>query len=174
MSALDDVDEILEAHSALLGGERGAPPIENGARIGASLLRAAVVLVSAGLQSSVEQSFKAALPLTFDHFNEDELRKYWGLCDRWGNPNPANIRQLFFRIGFSDVLDGLSWQKCVNSKVVDLLDEINQIRNRVAHGQPLTVGGRVVKLTKPRVWRYRNFAVVFIQRFEPFVRDQFE
>jgi hypothetical protein len=109
VAALDDVDEILRAHVLVTGGAPGAPPIANGARVGASLLRAATALISAALQTEVEETFKAALPLNFDHFTAEERERYWQDCKKsWGNPNPHNIRTLFFRLGFSDVLDGLS------------------------------------------------------------------
>lgn len=97
MAALDDVDEILRAHQLVTGGARGAPPIANGARVGASLLRAAVTMISAALQTEVEETFKAALPLSFEHFTTDEQDRYWQDCKKsWGNPNPQNVRTLFF------------------------------------------------------------------------------
>ncbi len=173
MAALADVDEVLRAHTALIGRGPGAPPITNGARVGASLLRAATTLISAALQSEVEDTFKAALARSFDHFEPVERDRYWSDCKGWGNPNPENVRRLFFRIGFPDVLDGFSWQKCPNATVIAVLDEINQVRNRIAHGQPLTVGGRPFKLTKPKVARWRGYAAAFSTRFRPFVLGQY-
>ncbi len=175
MAALDDVDELLRAHRLVTGGNPGAPPITNGARVGASLLRAATTMISAALQTEVEDVFKEALPLTFDHFNAAERERYWKDCKKnWGNPNPENIRSLFFRLGFSDALDDLRWQKCSNAKVTSTLDAINQVRNRIAHGQPLTVDGQSFRLTRPIVSGWRAFAGVFMVRFRPFILDQFE
>ena len=175
MAALDDVDELLRAHRLVTGGGPGAPPIENGARVGASLLRAATTMISAALQTEVEDVFKAAVPLTFGHFNAAERDRYWDDCKKsWGNPNPQNIRTLFFRLGFSDALDGLRWQKCPNANVVTTLDAINQVRNRIAHGRPLTVNGNPFRLTRPMVERWRSFARVFCVRFRPFILEQFE
>ncbi len=175
MAALDDVDEILRAHRRLTGGAPGAPPVTNGARLGASLLRAAIPLISAALQTEVEETFKAALPLTFDHFSPAELDRYWEESKKnWGNPNPHNVRNLFFRIGFSDVLDGLSWRKRNNARVIAVLDAINQVRNRVAHGQPLTVNGQPFRLTRPVVKGWTDYARAFIVRFRPFVLSQFD
>lgn len=175
MAALDDVDELLRAHGLVTGGAPGAPRIANGARLGSSLLRASTALISAAIQTEVEATFQAALPLAFDHFSDDERERYWTDAKRsWGNPNPHNIRNLFFRIGYSDVLDGLSWKKCNNATVVSTLDAINQIRNRVAHGQPLTLDGNPFRLTKPVVNRWKNFAGVFLNRFQPFVLSYFE
>jgi len=173
MAGLDEVDELLRAHSALVGPGPGAPPIANGARVGASLLRAAVVLISTALQSEVEDTFRAALALSFGHLNQTERDRYWTDCRGWGNPNPENVRRLFFRIGFPDVLDGISWQKCQNKTVVSLMDEINQVRNRIAHGQPLTVNGQPLRLTKPKVARWRAYAAAFSTRFKPFVVQQY-
>lgn len=175
MAALDDVEELLRAHRLVTGGQVGAPPIANGARLGSSLLRASTALISAAIQTEVEATFQAALPLAFDHFTVPEQERYWTEAKKgWGNPNPHNIRNLFFRIGFSDVLDGLSWQKCPNASVITTLDAINQIRNRVAHGQPLTLNGQPFRLTRPIVNRWYNFAGIFLNRFRPFVVDQFD
>ncbi len=175
MSAIQDIDEVLRAHASLLPGGRGAPIIANGQRVGNSLLRAATTLISAALQTEVEETFKATIPLTFEHFDLLELERYWDDSKRaWGNPNSNNVRKLFFRLGFSDVLDGLSWQKCTNTEVVRLLDEINQVRNRVAHGHSITVNGNAFRLTKPTVHRWRNFTDIFLNRFRPFVLGQFD
>jgi hypothetical protein len=175
MSTLNDIDEVLRAHGRILPGGAGAPIIANGQRVGNSLLRAATTLVSAALQSEVEKTFRQAVPLTFDHFTPDQVERFTReALDRWGNPNPDNIRRLFFKIGFPDVLDGLSWQKCNNTKVIEVLDAVNQVRNRVAHGQPLTVNGQTFRLTKPTVRRWRNFVSVFEVRFGPHVIDQYD
>jgi hypothetical protein len=174
MAVLNDVDELLRAHTLVTGGGPGAPPIANGARVGSSLLRASTTLISAALQSEVEDTFKAALPLTFDHFNQDELDRYWLDCKGWGNPNPHNIKTLFFRLGFSNALDGLRWQKFNNASVITTLDRINQVRNRIAHGQPLTVDGQPFRLTRPVVGSWRAFAGQFITRFRPLIASQFD
>jgi hypothetical protein len=175
MAPLDDVDELFRAHRLVTGGQVGAPRISNGARVGSSLLRASTALISAALQTGVEETFKAAVLLEFDHYTDDERERYWKEAKRsWGNPNPHNVNNLFFRIGFSNVLDGLSWQKCNNASVVSTLDEINQVRNRVAHGQPLTVDGQPFRLTRPVVNRWKNFAGLFITKFQPYVLDQYD
>lgn len=132
-------------------------------------------MISAALQTEVEETFKVALPLTFDHFTAEEQERYWQDCKKsWGNPNPQNVRTLFFRIGFADALDGLSWQKCTNANVIATLDAINQVRNRIAHGQPLTVNGNPFRLTRPTVARWHAYAGVFLQRFRPFILDQYD
>lgn len=174
MSNIQYIDEVLRAHSKLLPGGPGAPIIENGNRVGNSLLRASTTLISATLQTTVETAFAAAIPLTFDHFSPGECERYVEDAKKgWGNPNPANVRRLFFRIGFPDVFDGFSWQKCPQAEVVRVLDEINQVRNRIAHGQPITVNGVAFRLTKPTVVRWRNYTEVFIDRFQPFILGQF-
>jgi hypothetical protein len=157
------------------GGSVGAPPISNGSRVGSSLLRASTNLISAALQTAVEDTFKATIRMEFDHFSDDQYERYWQDAKQsWGNPNPHNIRSLFFRIGFPDVLDGLSWQKCSNATVVSKLDTINQVRNRIAHGQPLTVDGQHFRLTRPVVNGWNSFAGQFIRRFSPFVLANYD
>lgn len=173
MPVFDDVDELLRAHRLVTGGGVGAPPIVNGNRVGASLLRASTALISAALQTEVEESFKVAVPRAFAHFNPAQQADYWESCKKWGNPNPANIKSLFFRIGLADPLGGLSWQKCNNATVISTLDAINQVRNRIAHGQPLTVDGQPFRLTRPVVARWRAYAEVFSARFRPHILGQF-
>jgi len=62
----------------------------------------------------------------------------------------------------------------MHERVREVLDTINQVRNRVAHGQAVTVGGQQFRLTRPIVSSWRNFASVFIERFRPFVLEQYD
>lgn len=170
MAVLQDIDEVLRAHQAIRQPGPGAPQIINGARVGSSLLRSATLLISAMLQVSVEETFKAALVEGFVHYSDEERERYWADAKQSsGNPNPQNINRLFFRIGFNQVLDGLSWRKRANTEVLAVLDRINQVRNRVAHGQPITVDGNPYVLTRPIVNGWRNFGDQFCNRFHDHV-----
>ena len=44
------------------------------------------------------------------------------------------------QVGWSDVLDGISWQKCTNATVRSRLKGLNELRNRIVHGGTETVG----------------------------------
>lgn len=62
-------------------------------------------------------------------------------CDTMGNPNPKNLRLLFKNIGVSDILEKVKPQFDIRWKsptaatfVEDKLQEIIDLRNRVAHG----------------------------------------
>ena len=138
------------------------------------MLRAATSLISAAIQTEVEDTFKKATQKSFDYFKDEDLDRYWKACGRWGNPSHGNIKSLFFRIGFVDVLDGLSWQKFRNASIVRTLDNINEVRNRVVHGQPLTIGGKGIRLTKPLVVTWQNFGTVFVKKFPEHVFRQYE
>jgi hypothetical protein len=175
MAVIRDIDEVLKAHQAIRNPGPGAPPITNGERVGVALLRGATMLISAMLQVAVETTFKKAIPLTFDHFTADEIERFWEDCRKSaGNPNPENIKRLFFRIGFSDALDSLSWRNSNNATVRRKLDEINQVRNRIAHGQPITVNGQAFRVTRPVVTSWRNFAEQFCGRFDDHIVDQYD
>lgn len=173
MAALDNVDELISAHRLVIGNSRGAPPISGGSRLGTSLLRASTILISAAIQAEVEETFKLAIPKVFTHFSQNQCDEYWEECKRgWGNPNPRNIKILFFRIGLADPLNGLSWQNCNNQMITNNLDSINQIRNRIAHGNQLTINGNSFSLRRKTVTGWQSFSRAFISRFRPFILNQ--
>ncbi|MEM1396279.1 MAG: hypothetical protein AAGH38_02380 [Pseudomonadota bacterium] len=86
---------------------------------------------------------------------------------RWGNPSGDNIIKLFQRLGIHDVFDGLSWQGQASQTLKSNLDTINQVRNRIAHGQPITVDGEPYALRLSGIVRWRNIAEQFGQGFGP-------
>ncbi len=165
---LDFVDELIAARQRQHGGQRGAPALAgNGARHGAAINRSCVVMLSALLQGYVEEVFENCVPVSFPELSrtpdyEGALKKLKGS----GNPSPFNIREMFRRIGVPDVLSNLRWQHTTNRIILAKLDEINQIRNRIAHGINLTLDGRPYSLTLQRVEVLRNCAESFGARFE--------
>jgi RiboL-PSP-HEPN len=56
-----------------------------------------------------------------------------------GNPNEDNITRLFNSIGFSNVLDGISWQRMSNKQLRLKLRALNELRNKIVHGSSVTV-----------------------------------
>lgn len=175
MAVLQDIDELLRAHQAIREPGPGAPPIENGARVGSALLRSTTLMISAMVQTSVEETFKQALRREFETYNDTQLEHYWKEVNRTsGNPSPNNIEKMFFRIGFPKVLDGLSWKKRNNNSVRQTLDRINQVRNRIAHGQPLAIDGFTIRLNRPMIVGWRNFAEQFCKRFDAHVMSEYD
>lgn len=167
------VNELIDARIEQHGGERGAPRVEGGVRIGASLNRSCVVMLSALLQSYVEEVFQEAAMDTFPALsNEETCSEYWKQMRFWGNPSSGNIKALFLKIGIPDVLDGITWQRTTTRTIVMKLDAINQLRNDIAHGRErLTVNGRTYGLSLQKVKGLRNFADNFGRRFSPHVNN---
>jgi hypothetical protein len=165
------VDELIAVRQGQHGGGRGAPLIENGHRVGASINRSCVVMISALLQSYVEEVFAdVSAGYLGIETNEDKAvyRKTFG---RWGNPSDQNIRVLFNRLGIADVLGDLAWQATTPARVCANLRQLNEIRNQVAHGKrSLLHNNRRYSLSLAEAHRFRNFARSFADRFEPHVR----
>lgn len=166
------VDELIAVRRDQHGGGRGAPPLQGGHRIGASINRSCIVMLSALLQSYVEEVFGEAARRTFPRLNADDAyyERYWNQMKGWGNPSGANVRSLFLKIGIPDVFDGLSWQGTTTERIRTRLDALNQIRNQIAHGRrDLTLNGNRYSLSLARVQTYRNFAENFGGRFSEHV-----
>lgn len=163
------VDELIAARQQQHGGNRGAPRLVNNVRIGASINRSVIVMLSAMLQSYVEDVFEVCAKQRFPAFAANPLvfDDYWKQMKNWGNPSAGNIKILFLKLGVADVLDGLRWQKTNAAKIKERLDDLNQLRNRIAHGQALQINGHEYSLSLVKAQSFRNFAEVFGQRFEP-------
>lgn len=165
--SLTALDEVINARVSLHGGGRGAPAkLGDGTREGLALNKACIVLLSAALQSYVEDVF---LECSFKAFGRtlvnDELKNYRATWSRWGNPNPNNITTLFRRLGVDDVLEGLKWQKQSTLQLKNTLDAINQVRNCIAHGSDIKVDKKDFPLHLARIRRWRNTCDQFGARF---------
>jgi hypothetical protein len=51
------------------------------------------------------------------------------------NPSPQNIKDLFARLGLPDVLATIRWGTLSNDDIRKRLNELVQLRNKIAHGQ---------------------------------------
>ncbi len=166
------VDELISVKQVQHGGARGAPKrVEDGSREGASINRSSIVLLSALLQSYVQDVFESAAKQALPSLAVDDVWKsYWKQMKGWGNPSADNTKTLFLKIGIHDVFDGLSWQKCDNSLVCSRLNQLNHVRNSIAHGSAvLRVNDADYFLTMAKVKTFRNFAEAFAARFEDHV-----
>jgi hypothetical protein len=133
------VDELIKLRQAQHGGSRGAPPIVGGIRVGAAVNKSCILMLSALLQGYVEDVFVQVSRRKFKTTlkTDDDLKIYRRTLFRWGNPSSENVTSLFRRLGIIDVFDGLSWQKMTATNIKSKLDKINELRNKIAHGQPL-------------------------------------
>jgi len=167
------VDELIQVRQQQHGGGRGAPAIQAGHRIGASINRSCIVMLSALLQAYVEEEFQEAGRRAFPSLtaNPAAFDSYWNQMRGWGNPSATNIRNLFLRVGVPDVFNGLSWQGTTATEVTRKLETLNQLRNRIAHGaRQLTVDGAAYSLTLAKVITFRNLSENFAERFSAHVQ----
>jgi hypothetical protein len=161
------VNELIELRREQHGGGQGAPEVIDGHRVGASINRSCIALLSAQLQTFVEDVFFDCASTLLPHLaNPEGAAGFRRSYSRWGNPSADNIRSIFQRLGVDDVLDGLAVRKCDNPKLRRRLNHLNEIRNGVAHGSlNLRAGGAAVSLTLVQVEMYRTFVVNFAARF---------
>jgi RiboL-PSP-HEPN len=161
------VDELIAARQAQHGGGRGAPRIIGNARIGTSINRSIIVMLSAILQSHIEDVFeecaRQALPALADDQN---FEKYWKQMKNWGNPNPLNVTNLFIKIGVPNIFENLNWQKTTTETITKKLNTINQLRNSIAHGsKELKVDNIKYSLRLANAIRFRNFSEKHGEKF---------
>jgi len=162
------VDELIAVRHHQHGGLRGAPPIRGGHRIGVSINRSCVVMLSALLQAYVEEVFQEAARRAFPELNADPLafEQYWKQMKSWGNPSDVNIKNLFLKVGVPDVFNGLTWQATTPVRIKRKLYELNRLRNEIAHGNTiLSIDDVAYSLTLAKVVVFRNFTENFAARF---------
>ncbi len=168
------VDELIAVRHVQHGGGRGAPELIGRHRVGAPLNRSCIVMLSALLQGYVEDVFLDCSRCLFPKLTSvSAIKLYRGGFRQWGNPSSDNIDRLFIRIGIVRVLDRLSWRNCKTPRLRERLNEINEIRNDIAHGKAhLKLNGQPFSLRLERVERYRNFVENFGQRFGQHALDK--
>lgn len=130
-------------------------------------------MISALLQVYVEDVFQDAARRALRGLQNDQaaFELYWKQMKDWGNPNPPNIKRLFLKIGIHDVFSGLSWQKATTETVKQRLDQLNQIRNAIAHGRTqIKVNDKPYSLTLAKVVSFRELISNFSERFESHVK----
>lgn len=164
------VNELIEVRENQHGGYPGAPEIINGHRVGASINRSCVVMLSALLQSFIEEVFQE-ISVEFLDIGEDGQTLYRKSFSRWGNPSEENIKSLFLRLGIADVLKDLGWQRITSDRIRANLRNLNHLRNQIAHGtRDLHLNQQRYSLSLAEVKRFRNFVWTFADRFPAHVR----
>ncbi|MEQ6202140.1 HEPN domain-containing protein [Sulfitobacter sp. HNIBRBA2951] len=168
---LTELDEVISARKALHGGGVGAPVrLSDGSHQGAALNKASVVLLSAVLQAFVEEVFWDCSRHLFGTFNPSQSKNYRESWSTWGNPNPKNITRLFRRIGVDDIFEGLSWRGQSTIQFKNNLNQINEVRNTIAHGAPIIIDGKPFNLTLSKIESWRALSITFGQKFPDHAR----
>lgn len=169
---LSAVDEMI----LLRKGKPGKPVLfADGSAEGEAIIRSTVVMLSASLQVFIEDVFTETSIKALGEFDSEEaLDRYRSTWKRWGNPSADNITNLFRRLGIDDVLEGLSWTGQGTKALKKNLNEINQIRNSVAHGGPLKLNGQRFDLGTNQNERWRNVARTFGEKFPRHVASWYD
>lgn len=151
---LADIDQLLNAHAAVGGTERGR-------RFEVvALNRAAVLLLSAHLEGYLEDLMAEALNAVHGGLSPSSLTQ------RFANPSTGNIDSLFAFLGLTKPCDSISWRRAGNAAVKKNINELVATRNQIAHG---SVG---VTVYKSQVTRYRTYVTGFAKGFDNLVRGR--
>jgi hypothetical protein len=149
---LQDIDQLMAAHAAVGGPERGRRfDVE-------ALNRASVLLLSAHLEGYLEDLMREALIAVQGGLSGDAI------VARFANPTTGEIDKLFAVIGMEKPCSQISWRKAGNQAVKANLNELVGRRNRIAHG------AEGVTVYKAEVERFRRYVTGFAQRFDELVR----
>jgi hypothetical protein len=104
-----------------------------------ALNRAGIVLLTAHLEGYIEDLFEEASSVVasrvFDTTHYDVKVFVTQATAPFRNPSPQNIKDLFARLGLPDVLAAIRWGTLSNDDIRKRLNELVQLRNKIAHGQ---------------------------------------
>ena len=146
---LADFDELIHARDAICPAGAGRPA----QRRGAAVIRSSVVLLAASFEAYVEEVYDAAVDLIFagaSQADRDQLKE--DTSRRLNIASVFKVNRLFFNIGIPWIMqhNQVHWQKFSNQSVRDTLDELVRTRNRIAHGN-------LVSVRKPTAVKWRGF-----------------
>jgi hypothetical protein len=117
---------------------------------GNAINEAGAVLLSAEIQAYLEQLFIECSEKLFGRkLSQADLKSYRETWSRWGNPSPQNVRRLFRRLGIIDVFLELGGNQVIPEGYINFLEELNQVRNDIAHGEEPKINGQKVELSLP-------------------------
>jgi hypothetical protein len=151
---LQDVDQLMAAHEAVGGTDRGRRFDVEG------LNRAGVLMLSAHFEGYVEDLMAEALAAI------DSQLQVEPLTGSFHNPWPDRIDELFAFLGLDKPSRRISWQRASNTAVRSNLEKLVRTRNRLAHG------ATGVEVKKHEVTSLRKYVEGFAQRFDDLVRAQ--
>ena len=151
---LADVDQLMDAHRAIGGPNRGRRYEVEG------MNRAAVLMLSAHLEGYLEDVMEEALAALNPQLNVKPL------TGQFHNPWPDRIDELFAFLGMDRPSRAISWRGAGNPAVRRNLEKLVRTRNQLAHG---TTGVRVYK---NEITSLRRYVEGFASRFDGVLRGQ--
>ncbi len=157
---LTEIQQLLDAHSALTrlkkaesliaGGNKDLNTVAEAVKVLVqetgrgrpkevqALNAAGIALLSAHLQGYITDVYAESAASIFSGQIED-IQAILDIARTRANPNAQNIITLFKSLGFTDILDGLSWQKLNNKNLRAKLNDFTKLRNEIVHGKSTTV-----------------------------------
>ncbi|MFC2993197.1 HEPN domain-containing protein [Halomonas tibetensis] len=182
---LGDVDQILNAHSAITkfkNAEAAAQRLSGDLNQAVNVFNALVTDPGRGKPKEVDALNRAAYVLLTSHLQGfvDDLHKEIGLLiignnasspgdvikmlgNNRANPHVEVISRIFSSLGLYDVMDQLSWRNCNNKSVKRRLTTALQTRNKIAHGAREGI-------TKANVTQLKDFVILFADGLDAEVR----
>jgi RiboL-PSP-HEPN len=145
---LADVDDLMNAHAAVGGTERGRRRGVEG------INRAAVVMLCAHLEGYVEDLLGEAMKAVHPELDPGPL------VSKFHNPWPDQIDALFAAIGLPKASRGISWQRAGTAAVIKNLEDLVRTRNKIAHG------ATEVDVSKRMVTRFRGYIEGFARELD--------
>lgn len=185
---LTEIDQLIEAHSALVKFKRAESQAAGAGKTLAdistlisdlfsdvqpgrpaqvyALNNAAFVLLAAHLQGYITDVFKEAVRTLLTGKVKD-VESVVSSAPTQINLNLSKIEKLFAGIGIPKALDRVSWQRMSNDGMKKKLSRFNETRNRIAHGAK-------TKLSKVQVKDHLIFTRKFAEIFDSRLADEIE
>ena len=185
---LTEIDQLIEAHSALVKFKRAEAQAAGAGKTLADISKliadlfsevqpgrpaqvyalnnAAFVLLSAHLQGYITDVFKEAARELFTGKVKD-VESVISSAPLQINLNLSKIEKLFAGIGIPKALDSVSWQRMSNDQMKKKLSRFNETRNGIAHGAK-------TKLSKAQVEDHLTFTRKFAEVFDSRLADEIE
>lgn len=128
----------------------------------AAARRAAVLLLNAHFEAYLEDVLQEALRALNAGLDASTQRR------DFTTPPPRNIDRLFVLLGIEKISQQPSWQKAGNKTVRGALDELQDTRNAIAHGEA------GAKVTKHDVARYAGYVRGFADAVDAIIADRIQ
>ena len=184
---LKDIDQILEAHTAITkfeNAKRATESTEQDLKNVSNIINALVSDPGRGRPKEVDALNRSGFVLLCSHFqgfvedlhdecarivldgkvqNVDNTIKL--IKPRHSNPHSEVINQMFAGLGIYDLMEKIRWQKCSNETVKRKLKEYIQMRNKIAHGTKLQV-------TKPKLENFKNYVWKLAEELDKQVKKE--
>lgn len=122
--------------------------------------RASVLLLNAHFEAYLEDVLQEALSFLNPGLSARTIRR------DFTTPRPKNIDRLFVLLGINEISKAPSWQKASNKSVRKAIDELQDARNAVAHGD------KDAKTTRADLTRYRKYVQGFAAAVDNLVADR--